>query len=117
MRRGALIFVSCLFFLSLCSLALFVWYVNPAYLDFSGFCLFYVILAVWLWTFFLIVGHVVFGRTQRRGRQGGALARRSALLAVIVASGVFFSQINISLYVFAGLCAALVCVEFMLARR
>ncbi|MBI1755462.1 hypothetical protein HY250_03135 [Candidatus Azambacteria bacterium] len=95
----------------------FLFLVDPAYLSFSGFLLFYLSVFAWVWSFFLLGGHFLLGGRKKRSL-GGAFARRTALLALLVATSIFLSHTNLfSLYAFIALLALVIFAEYMFMRR
>lgn len=98
------------------SLGFFLLMINPEYLGFSGFLLFYLSLFVALWSLFFIIGERLL--RQHRGRWRYALARRSALGAVVATGSVTLAQMNFfSGYTLLALCGAVLATEYWLARR
>ncbi len=98
------------------SLGFFLLLVNPEYLGFSGFLLFYLSLFLALWVLFFIIGNRFFQR--RRGKRGYAIARRSALAALVTAGSVTLAQMNFfSGYALLALFGAAFAIEYWLARR
>lgn len=92
MDRLAVIGVIALFVAVVSFLLLFVFTVDPRYLTFSGFFVFYLALFVALWS----LGYALmrFAVRNRRRRPAG-FARRSALLALVIVSGVLLSQMRL----------------------
>jgi len=116
---GKIVFAGALvaFVLSLCSLAFFAWYVDPEYLNFSGFFLFYASLAAWAWSAFYLFGRMLFS-TGRKGRHAQVLGRRTALLALLATTFVILSQLRwLSLPVIIGASAGFLAVEYYYVRR
>ncbi|MEK7487888.1 MAG: hypothetical protein AAB598_01035 [Patescibacteria group bacterium] len=98
------------------SLVFFLLLVNPEYLGFSGFLLFYFSLFVALWSLFFIAGNR-FVR-HHRGTWKYALVRRSALGAVVATGSVTLAQMNFfSGYALLALIGAVFAAEYWLARR
>lgn len=91
--RVALLGLWFVFVLSLAVLAVFLFFVDPAYLAFSGFLFFYACLFAWLWSVFTLAGYFALGRARRRFPVGWS--RRSALLALLASATIFFQHINI----------------------
>jgi len=105
-----------LFLLSLCSLGFFLFFVDPEYLSFSGFALFYVSTFGWLFSIFFLAGYYARGKHSRVFRR--ALPRRAGLLALLATGTLFFEHLNIlSLYVFGTLLLVLLLVEYRLAWK
>lgn len=101
---------------ALCSLVFFLLFVNPEYLGFSGFLIFYFSLFVALWSLFFIAGGLFLRRY--RGKRGHALARRSAFLAVIATGSVTLAQMNFfSGYTFFALFGAALALEYWITKK
>jgi len=116
--------VSRIIFLGVCvmgvaalgSLGFFIFLVNPEYLGFSGFLLFYLSLLAAVWSLFFILGERWL--RQHRGKWRYALARRSVLGAVVVTGSVTFAQMGFfSGYALLALCGAALIAEYWFARR
>ena len=115
MDRLAFIGAIALFIAVASFLLLFVFTVDPRYLTFSGYFVFYLALFVALWS----LGYAVarFAMRNRRRRPAG-LARRSALLALIIAGGVLLSQTRLlSIYSVLILIALGAGIEYYLYKR
>lgn len=98
------------------SLVFFLLLVNPEYLGFSGFLLFYCSLFVALWSSFFIAGNRFFQR--RRGKRGYALTRRSALAAFVATGSATLAQMNFfSGYTLLALLGAALALEYWFARK
>lgn len=98
------------------SLGFFLLLVNPEYLGFSGFLLFYLSLFVALWSSFFILGERFL--QHHRGKWRYALARRSALAAFVATGSVTLAQMNFfSGYSLVALAGAALVAEYWFARR
>ncbi|MCR4322584.1 MAG: hypothetical protein NUV61_00660 [Candidatus Azambacteria bacterium] len=98
------------------SLGFFLLFVNPEYLGFSGFLLFYSSLFTALWSSFFIVGKRFVRR--RRGKKGYMLARRSALAACVVTGGVTLAHADFfSGYALLTLVGVAITAEYWFARK
>ncbi|MEK7493597.1 MAG: hypothetical protein AAB630_00410 [Patescibacteria group bacterium] len=116
--------VSRIIFLGVCvmgvaalgSLGFFLLMVNPEYLGFSGFLLFYLSLFAALWSSFFILGERFLQR--HRGKRRYALARRSALAAVVATGSVTLAQMSFfSGYALLALFGVALAAEYWFARR
>lgn len=116
--------VSRIIFLGVCvmgvaalgSLGFFLLLVNPEYLGFSGFLLFYLSLFVALWSLFFILGERWL--RQHRGKWRYALARRGALGAIVATGSVTLAQMDFfSGYTLLALIGAVLAAEYWFARR
>lgn len=98
------------------SLVFFLLLVNPEYLGFSGFLLFYCSLFVALWSSFFIAGDRFFQR--RRGTRGYVLTRRSALAAFVATGSATLAQMSFfSGYTLLALLGVALAAEYWFARR
>lgn len=114
--RVALLGLWLLFALSLAVLGVFLFFVDPAYLAFSGFLFFYAVLFAWLWSVFVLAGYFAFGRRRRTFPAGWP--RRSALLALLAAATIFFQHMHIlSVYTLLGLVLAAGGMEYYSIKR
>jgi len=115
-RRGMLFVVLGIFLLSLGSLLFFLFRIDPEYLNFSGFLLFYALLFAFFWSIFCALGYVINRRKRVPFSRG--LLRRSALLSLLVVGGIFLKQFDLfSRYTIGGLAVAVVFVEVVFLRR
>lgn len=115
MDRLAFIGAVALFVAVASFLLLFVFTVDPRYLTFSGFFVFYLALFAALWS----LGYVLlrFAARNRRKRPVG-LARRSALVAFVIVCGVLLSQTRLlSVYAAVAVIALGAAAEYYWYKR
>ena len=91
MDRLAVVGTIALFLISAGFLSFFVFFVDPRYLSFSGFIVFYLTLFVLLWS--AEYATMRFITRKRRGRVAG-LSRKCALIAFCITGGALLSHVR-----------------------
>ncbi len=115
MDRLAVVGMLVLFLTSTGLLSFFVVSVDPRYLNFSGFSIFYLTLFCAMWS--LGYAAMRYATRNRRGRVAG-LARKSALIALCITGGVLLSQARwLSVYTALALVAATGGIEYYYSKK
>lgn len=117
MARIAIFGVWFVLVVSFSSLLFFVFLVNPKYLSFTGFLVFYAAVFGFLWGAFLLLWNYL---KKKRGRRGGLgdVSRQAVFLAMCAVIVLFFSQMNVlSLYVLAPFGALVAFTQYILIKR
>lgn len=115
MDRLAVVGIVALFLIAAVLLSFFVFFVDPRYLNLSGFAVFYLTLFLAAWS----MGYAAmrYARRNRRGRVAG-LARKSALIALAITGGVLLSQLRwlsvYTVFILLGLAGA---AEYFLNKK
>src|SRR3989338_2220418 len=113
--RVVLILSFLAFIVSTAFLSFFVFSVDPRYLNFSGFLVFYLALFIAAWSAAYIL--VRWSMRNRRGNVAG-LARRTALVALCVTGGVLLSQLRwLSVYALFVLVALAGGIEYYYSKK
>jgi len=115
MDRLAVVGTVTLFLVSVSFLSFFVFSVDPRYLNFSGFLVFYLALFCAAWS----AGYMLV-RWSMRNRRGSVpgIARRTALVALCIAGGVLLGQLRwLSVYTALGLIAAAGGIEYYYSKK
>lgn len=77
------------FLFSFCSFLFFIFFVNPEYLDFSGFLAFYIVLSAWIWSLVLLFGYYLDKKVQLPEAITEGFVRRSGLFAGFIVANIF----------------------------
>ena len=113
-----LIGVIAIFLFSFCSFLFFLIFINPEYLDFSGFLAFYISLLVWIWSLVLLFGYYLDKKVQLPDAVIKGFVRRSGLFAGFIIINMLMSQIGLwSVYAMIGLIAVIVAFEYWVRKR
>lgn len=113
-----LIGVVAIFLFSFCSFLFFLFFVNPEYLDFSGFLAFYVGLFGWIWSLFFLLGYYFNKKVQLPGAIIEGFIRRSGLLSGFITINAFISQAGWwSIYIALILIVLVILADYLLKNK
>src|SRR3989344_6150621 len=107
-----LIGVIAIFLFSFCSFLFFLIFINPEYLDFSGFLAFYISLLGWVLSLVLLFGYYLDRKVQLPDAVIKGFVRRSGLFSGFIVANIFMLQAGWwSAYAMIGLVAVIVAFE------
>ena len=113
-----LIGVIAIFLFSFCSFLFFLFFVNPEYLDFSGFLAFYISLLGWVWSLVLLLGYYLDRKVQLPDAVIEGFVRRCGLFAGFIVANIFMLQAGWwSVYAMIGLATVIVAFEYWVRKR
>lgn len=92
MSFSRLIGIITVFLFSFCSFLFFLFFVNPEYLDFSGFLAFYISLFAWIWCLILLFSYYLNKKVQLPSTITEGFIRRSGLFVGFITINAFISQ-------------------------
>jgi|SRR3972149_3310053 len=106
------------FLISLGSFLFFLFFVNPEYLDFSGFLAFYISLLGWAWSLVLLSGYYIDRKVLLPDAMTKSFFRRSGLFSGFIIINALMSQIGLwSVYAMIGLVAVIIAFEYWVRKR
>ena len=106
------------FLISLGSFLFFLFFVNPEYLDFSGFLAFYISLLGWAWSLVLLSGYYIDRKVLLPDAMTKSFFRRSGLFSGFIIINVLMSQIGLwSVYAMIGLTVIIIVSEYWVRKR
>lgn len=106
------------FLFSFCSFLFFLLFVNPEYLDFSGFLAFYISLLAWIWSMVLLSGYYLDKKVQLPDAITEGFIRRCGLFAGFITANIFMLQIGWwSLYAVIILVIIIIIFEYWMKKR
>jgi|SRR3989338_1316443 len=107
-----------IFLISLSSFLFFLFFVNPEYLDFSGFLAFYISLLAWVWGLVLLLGYYLDKKVQLPDAITEGFIKHSGLFAGFIVLNLFFSQTGWwSAYAMIGLAVIIIVLEYWVKKR
>ena len=107
-----------IFLISLSSFLFFLFFVNPEYLDFSGFLAFYISLLGWVWSLVLLFGYYLDRKVQLPDAVIKGFVRRSGLFSGFIVANIFMLQAGWwSVYAMIVLVAVIVAFEYWVRKR
>src|SRR3989338_3704627 len=106
------------FLISLGFFLFFLFFVNPEYLDFSGFLAFYISLLGWVWSLVLLSGYYIDRKILLPDAITESFFRRSGLFSGFIVLNLFFSQTGWwSAYAMIGLAVIIIVLEYWMKKR